>query len=785
MSDEAGNSLPSLQALMSLICDLQKTIALLTRKLEAYEERDRKEQILEGSDVQVNDSKNGGFQSLSKINSQTSQAGQAGQGSLKGNSQGGIPFSVNFASVVNSGRPVFAVDLNQGQTYKNVITAENLSQSMGSGILKKPYQLSIPQPGTGTGNRNLSGLVTGVGSVHDSASMSSKNGRSAGRYDPFKDRNNVAYHRSRQLTYSTSTDNSVIRMKETVNLNASDSRGSKRKLSPNEKEFENENDNDDSSGWAVATGSRSRRNQKGNQQGNQGSMVTPIVIRRRSCQDARPELNQVMLDSIEEQMEQDISESGLQEENDHLPTEVRHGLQNDSLSITVPSQLGDRSIFHTFRASGGMRDLLTVECQKINGEEFKGTITYTEAAVKIFQQELGLQADVLHSIKMSFNKFRTISFKLKKQIDIDELIEKENFEMKRSYMEGNQIKTDVISCKIVGIRKPRTTPDTPRPLYDGTEGDVQWVEISGCQYEITEGELLCWLNLYGEVLSKISEMKHPDSEVENPVGNGTYVVQMRLERPIPQFLPISGRKVRIYYPGIKRECTNCYGHHAKQNCRNPKVQWIEQVGSFMDKNPKISRLWYGKWWQIIKKLRAGNSNGQDRSRPRNKHHENDTWRIRSRSNQPAHSRTRSGNRDITQGYRNDRSSSRNKPRNSSNSRKEYYSRKSDIRDGNRKRENERLKSRSRSPHKSRSNSSRSRLNENHRRDVTEENITEMLHQIRGQGDSLPVEFRLETYTSQGMSKEDAATYIKCLRTQERLCHKLKPELNQINHEVSK
>ena len=55
MSDEAGNSLPSLQALMSLICDLQKTIALLTRKLEAYEERDQKEQILEGSDVQVND----------------------------------------------------------------------------------------------------------------------------------------------------------------------------------------------------------------------------------------------------------------------------------------------------------------------------------------------------------------------------------------------------------------------------------------------------------------------------------------------------------------------------------------------------------------------------------------------------------------------------------------------------------------------------------------------------------------------------------------------------------
>ena len=577
--------------------------------------------------------------------------------------------------------------------------------------------------------------------------------------------------------------------KESVNLNldVTDSRGSKRQLSPTEKEFENEGDEgddvvDDSSDWAVATGSRSRSRR--NQKGNQKSMVTPIVIRRRSCQevikDSRPDLNK-MLDSNDDQMEQDEPESGFQESNGQLPMEVRQ----DSLIKMVPSQLGDGSIFHTFRAPGGLRDVLTVECQKLNGEEFKGTITYTEATVKIFQQELGLQSGDLHSVKMSFNKFRTVSFKLKRQIDIDELVEKENFEMKRSYMEGNQIKTDVISCKIVGIRRPRMTPEIPRPTYDGTENDVQWVEISGCQYEITEGELLCWLKLYGDVLSKISEMKHPDSEVENPVGNGTYVVQMKLKRPIPQFLPISGRKVRFYYNGIKRECTNCYGHHAKQNCRNQKVQWIDQVRSFMDKNPKISRLWYGKWWQIVNKLRAGNSNVQDRSRPRSKHQENANWRIGSRSNQSSHSRTRSGNRNSTQGYRNDRSSSRQKPRFSSKSRQESNSRQSDIRDRDRRTRNHRSRSRSISPPKSRSNSSRSRLYENQGRHLTEENITDMLHQIRGQENSLPVEFRLETYTSQGMSNEDAATYIKCLRTQEKLCQNLKPKPNQTNHEASK
>ena len=130
-------------------------------------------------------------------------------------------------------------------------------------------------------------------------------------------------------------------------------------------------------------------------------------------------------------------------------------------------------------------------------------------------------------------------------------------------MKDNLIQTDVISCKIMGIRRPRTTPDVPRPQYDRSDVDIQLVEISGCQYSITKGELLCWLNLYGEVLSDITEMTHPDSDTNEPVGNGTYVVKMKLSKPIPQFMPVSGKKLRFYYNGIRRMCTNCYGYHAK------------------------------------------------------------------------------------------------------------------------------------------------------------------------------------------------------------------------------
>ena len=51
---------------------------------------------------------------------------------------------------------------------------------------------------------------------------------------------------------------------------------------------------------------------------------------------------------------------------------------------------------------------------------------------------------------MSFGKFREISFKLKSQINIDELYEKENFEMKRCYMQDNLNALDHL-CSYVAL----------------------------------------------------------------------------------------------------------------------------------------------------------------------------------------------------------------------------------------------------------------------------------------------------------------------------------------------
>ena len=66
---------------------------------------------------------------------------------------------------------------NQGQSYRSALTsAECQSSSLGGGNLKASHQPRVPQPGTMTNN------------------SSSGSGRGNVRYDPVKDRTNVAFY---------------------------------------------------------------------------------------------------------------------------------------------------------------------------------------------------------------------------------------------------------------------------------------------------------------------------------------------------------------------------------------------------------------------------------------------------------------------------------------------------------------------------------------------------------------------------------------------------------------
>ena len=65
-----------------------------------------------------------------------------------------------------------------------------------------------------------------------------------------------------------------------------------------------------------------------------------------------------------------------------------------------------------------MKDLITVECNKINGKLFNGTVNFSEAKTKIFRDGLGLDANLLSTVQIKFNKYPIITFKLKSKINV-------------------------------------------------------------------------------------------------------------------------------------------------------------------------------------------------------------------------------------------------------------------------------------------------------------------------------------------------------------------------------
>jgi hypothetical protein len=74
---------------------------------------------------------------------------------------------------------------------------------------------------------------------------------------------------------------------------------------------------------------------------------------------------------------------------------------------------------------------------------------------------------------------------------------------------------------------------------------------------------------------------------------------MKLKKDIPQFLPMMGRKVQVYYRGITKVCINCYQPgHINKTCKNPSVGWIDYIHKFKEEHNFSDEL-YGNWIKIL------------------------------------------------------------------------------------------------------------------------------------------------------------------------------------------
>jgi hypothetical protein len=272
----------------------------------------------------------------------------------------------------------------------------------------------------------------------------------------------------------------------------------------------------------------------------------------------------------------------------------RRNSEASNAEMARPKKTLDR-VFTTPAPDGSMRDDLTVEIQTMNGRPFKGSLTIEEARDGIFSSSLGLNPAILHGIRYRFSTYPVIKFKLKHQIDIDELHHLEHFTFARHYRLNGEDKTDTFECKLNGIRS-----GTSKIEESESDPSIRWVKIEWTDYNVNEKQILDWLEMYGEQAGELSEDIHHNSDSDaDLLGTGTYSIRMRLRKEIPQLLPMWGKRIRIYYKGVQKLCTNCFGHHIRRNCRSTRVPWIKYCLDFMERNPEIPEEIYGKWWKIV------------------------------------------------------------------------------------------------------------------------------------------------------------------------------------------
>ena len=255
--------------------------------------------------------------------------------------------------------------------------------------------------------------------------------------------------------------------------------------------------------------------------------------------------------------------------------------------------------------SGAMREEIDIQFDTLNGKPFRGTITPSEAKHGIYKEALGFEDFTnFDGVRFGFKGVPVVTFKLKVAMNIDELLCVQFFEFKRSGMRLGKPFEDVIQCKIRGLRSKPMTRDTLEEEEPNIDDGTRIVKIEGCDYRIPKEEIMAWLELYGEIKSEMSEDCFNDEfqsdALEGTNRTGVYSIKMKLDTAIPQLLPMSGRRIKMYHRGIQKLCTNCFGNHSKRVCQSQKVLWVDYVRRFVELNPEIPPEYFGKWIDILK-----------------------------------------------------------------------------------------------------------------------------------------------------------------------------------------
>jgi len=263
---------------------------------------------------------------------------------------------------------------------------------------------------------------------------------------------------------------------------------------------------------------------------------------------------------------------------------------------------------HTAQTDGAMRNNFVVDILKLNGENFKGTISHLDAIKLIFVAALGFSPQEFAGAVPGYRGNPTVLFKTKEVFNIDEKFAgKSTFSFIKRIRKEDGETVNTYDCEIRGVRTQENGETLARSSYT-------WVKVEGADYQVEPQTIRRWLLEFGTLMSDITEDKADlelSSEEEElyqgvELTTGIYSVKMRLINQIPQFLPIDGKKIRIYYKGITKLCTKCYTRgHLRQACNSDQEDWMTYLDRFMI-NSRLEDEFFGKWVGRIADWRLSN-----------------------------------------------------------------------------------------------------------------------------------------------------------------------------------
>lgn len=258
--------------------------------------------------------------------------------------------------------------------------------------------------------------------------------------------------------------------------------------------------------------------------------------------------------------------------------------------------------------SGKMRNIIEIDVLHIDGEEYKGNIREVEVHQLICREALRIKRSQILSVDFSWAGHPLVIVRIKDSVDIDRFPKHFSYNKPGRDKEGKVINHKVV-CEIRGVKDE--SMEHFQRQEESADGPWQrWVKLEGVGFDLTEAQLREWLSNFGEVISdfetevitfKDNIPKSDDDETTDKtvtLSSGVLSCKMVINEPIPQLLPAYGRRLKVYYRGIDKQCTKCFEtDHKRSECTQSRPRlWIDYVCEFMEYFPKIQAKQYGKWF---------------------------------------------------------------------------------------------------------------------------------------------------------------------------------------------